>query len=76
MAAKTENKLAYTVREMAQLLGIGVNNAYELAHSEGFPCVWVSARRCVIPADGLRRWLDERAAGGAAGKTGGRLGVN
>ena len=63
---------------LAQLLGIGVNSAYDLVHAEGFPAIWVSPRRCVIPADGLRRWLDERSAdgnAGTAGKNGGRLGV-
>ncbi len=55
-------KLAYTPKEAAALLGIGHNAIYELCHQKDFPCIRVGAR-LVIPADALRRWLDVQAAG-------------
>jgi len=57
-------KLTYTVREMAQALGIGMNAAYALVHSEGFPAIWTSARRVVIPKERLHAFLNEQASNG------------
>jgi hypothetical protein len=59
-------KLSHSVREMAKLLGIGMNSAYALTHREDFPAIWISPRKCIIPADGLREWLN-REGGRANG---------
>ena len=53
-----------TVKEMAAALRIGINRAYDLCHAEGFPAVWVSERRCVIPVDSFNAWLAETAKEG------------
>jgi len=42
-------------------MGIGVNSMYELIHADGFPVVWASPRRAVIPCDKLHEWLDAQA---------------
>jgi len=55
-----------TVKEMAATLRIGINRAYDLCHAEGFPAVWVSERRCVIPVDSFNAWLCEAAKEGKA----------
>ena len=57
-------KLVYTVRELPALLGINLQSAYDLCHTQGFPAIRVSARRIVIPVDALNRWLDQQAAKG------------
>ena len=59
------DRIALTAKETAQLLGICMGNMYALIHRDGFPVIWLSPRRCAIPIDGLRRWLDEEAAKGA-----------
>ena len=56
-------KLTVTVDEMAQMLGVSRPVAYQLAHSQGFPSIRVSARRIVVPIDGLKAWLAEKAEG-------------
>ncbi len=56
----TENKLCYSVQEMAAVLGIGKNKAYDLINREGFPAVKLNGRY-VIPVDALKHWLDEQA---------------
>ena len=54
-------KMAFTVEEMARLLGISRSVAYQLAKEKDFPVIRVSDRRLIIPRKGLEKWLDERA---------------
>lgn len=54
-------RLALSVEEVADSLGISRPVAYELTRREGFPVVRVSERRLIVPVDALRRWLDEQA---------------
>lgn len=56
-------KLVYSVKELAEALGISEPTAYELIKRPGFPAVKVSERRTVIPVDALSRWLDTQAGG-------------
>ena len=55
------DKLTYSVSELAKVLGIGRNVAYELVSREDFPSVRVGQRRVVIPVDGLKVWLAKQA---------------
>ena len=57
-----EEKLAYSVSEMAKVLDIGRNTAYELVNRADFPAIKVSERRIIIPIDGLKRWLESQPA--------------
>lgn len=50
-------KLAITVKEAAQMLGIGLAGMYTLVHREDFPVIQVG-HRLVIPLEAFRRWLD------------------
>ena len=50
---------AMSVREMAKYLGIGLNTAYTMIHSPGFPVVRI-AKRVVIPKALLDKWLEEQ----------------
>jgi len=52
----TQPRLTLNVAELAYVLGIGMNNAYELVHSQGFPAIKIG-RRIVIPIKALESWL-------------------
>ena len=54
-------KLTYTVPEIAKLLGIGVNSAYTLVRSKGFPCIHIG-RKIVIPKERFNTWLNSEQA--------------
>ena len=56
-----DGRLALSVEEVADALGISRPVAYQLTHRDGFPAVRVSERRIIIPVDALRRWLDDEA---------------
>ncbi len=60
MNIKAENKMCYSVQEMAAVLGIGKNKAYNLINRADFPAVKLDGRY-IIPVDALRRWLNEQA---------------
>lgn len=49
-------KLALTVPELADALGIGRNAAYTLCETEGFPSVRIG-KRIVVPIQPLQEWL-------------------
>ena len=44
------------VREMAQMLGIGINKAYELANRRDFPSIHVGTK-IIVPIEALKRWV-------------------
>lgn len=55
---KNNDKLTYTVLEMAKALNIGRNKAYELVRTEGFPVIYIGST-IRIPIEALNRWLNE-----------------
>lgn len=55
-------KLTVTVREMAQMLGIGVCKAYELANRQDFPAIHVG-KKIIIPIEALKRWVVQAGEG-------------
>lgn len=57
---KIDSKLCYSVQEMASVLGIGRNKAYELVNQKGFPALKLDGR-IIIPVDALNRWLNQQA---------------
>jgi len=61
------DKLTMTVAEMAEQLNISKIGAYNLAHSEGFPALFIG-RRIVIPVDRFKQWVDEQATASKAGR--------
>ena len=52
-----EDKLVYTVSEIAELLGIAKIKAYELAKSKDFPAIQIG-RRIIIPKERFHEWLN------------------
>lgn len=57
-------KLTYTAKEVAGVLGVSLNTVRVLCRQPDFPAIRVSPRRIVIPVDGLKAWM-ERNAGNA-----------
>ena len=55
-------KIALSINEAAQALGISRAKLYQLINTEGFPSVRLGARR-MINAKKLQEWLDERTGG-------------
>lgn len=51
-------KIALSVPEMAEALGIGKSKAYELVNMAGFPAVRVG-KKIIVSKDGLKRWLEQ-----------------
>ena len=49
-------KLAYSVKELPEVLGISRPTAYELVHRSDFPTISVG-KRILIPKAALDRWL-------------------
>lgn len=55
------SKIVYSVQEVADLLGIGLSAAYNLAKSEGFPCIKIGKRK-VVPIEAFHQWVKEQTA--------------
>lgn len=55
--------LVLTVKQAAQLIGVGCRPVYELARTDGFPAIKLG-NRIVIPRDALRAWLTNANTGG------------
>lgn len=59
----TVEKLAYTLDEASQLVGVSAPTMSEWVRTPGFPA-FRSGKRWIIPAAALVRWLEEQAAKG------------
>lgn len=57
----THLKMCMTVQEMAKELGIGLNHAYQLVNSAGFPVIRFGERKIRIPRAALEEWLLKQA---------------
>ncbi len=45
------------VKELANYLGIGLNSAYQLVNSKGFPALKIG-KRIVVPIEKLEQWVN------------------
>jgi len=58
-------KLACSVREMAQLLGIGMNSAYAICHRQDFKAaIWLTPKKCIISVEALAEWMRQEGGKG------------
>ena len=55
-------KMALSVVEAAELLGLCPKSVYELTRREDFPA-FKAGSRTIISAEGLREWVQKQAAG-------------
>ena len=58
-------KLTLSVPEAAKMLGLCTARVYELSRMPSFPA-FKCGNRTVISLEGLREWVKQQAAGGAA----------
>lgn len=58
-----ENRLVYTVDEVAVMLGISESYAYKLAKARTFPVLQLG-RRMVVPKEKFEIWLNESSTRG------------
>ena len=57
-----ELPLMLSVPDVADVLGIGRANAYELVRSEGFPALKIGSR-IIVPKDDFILWIRNQTAG-------------
>ena len=55
-----KEQLVYTVFELADALKIGINKAYKLVRTPGFPVI-KNGQNYLVPKDSLKEWLKEQA---------------
>jgi excisionase family DNA binding protein len=53
-----------SVGDIAAILGMSMNKAYELCHSKEFPCIKVGKRKMIIPKPAFINWLNNPKTGG------------
>lgn len=58
---KSCSKVAYSVKEAAEALGIGRSTMFEYIHMDGFPAYKLGGKT-FIDAQGLREWSAQNAA--------------
>lgn len=56
-------KLTYTTKEAAALIGISIPKMLELCHREDFPAIWIG-RAIRIPKIEFNAWLSREATRG------------
>lgn len=59
-------KLAYSVVEVAQVLGISRPKVYDLLHRDDFPAFKIGGR-VLVSVEGLRKWVAAQAGGTEGG---------
>lgn len=52
-----DNRLVYTVNEVAELLGVSESHAYKLAKAHTFPVLQLG-KRMVVPKEKFQIWLN------------------
>ena len=57
-----ELPLMLSVPDVAEVLGIGRANAYELVRSEGFPAIKIGSR-IIVPKDEFISWIKRQTDG-------------
>lgn len=55
------DKVAFSIKEAAEALGISRPKMYDLIYREDFPAFHVGTR-VLIPVDGLRQWAADQVA--------------
>ena len=56
-----ELPLMLTVQDVADVLGIGLAHAYEVAHRKDFPTITLGSR-IIVPRDKFMAWIEEQAS--------------
>ncbi|MDF2820210.1 MAG: hypothetical protein K0R15_651 [Clostridiales bacterium] len=54
-----DEKVIYTVKELKELLGIGINQCYTLINTDQFPIKHIG-KKIVIPVKPFKEWLNKK----------------
>ena len=57
-----ELPLMLTAADISGILGMSLNNCYELLKTPGFPVIYVSKCRMVVPKDKFIAWMDKQVS--------------
>lgn len=57
-------KVAYSVPELAKVLGISKSLVYTLISKNEIPYCRIGEKRILIPAEKLHEWLNQQVVGG------------
>ena len=60
-------KVAFTAKDIQQLIGVSLPTVYNLFNTEGFPVVCVG-RKKIVPRDAFFAWLNEQAKSVESGR--------
>lgn len=55
-------KIVFTVKEVSQMLGIGINQTYALVKKNNFPSIKIG-QQYFIPKDQFKEWLKKESIG-------------
>lgn len=55
---KNLNRRTYTIKELAEVLGVSENKARQITHAKGFPVLVIGVRRLTVISR-LDQWLEE-----------------
>jgi Prophage CP4-57 regulatory protein (AlpA). len=47
----------FGVKKLAEILGVGLNTAYDLCNRQDFPTIRLGKRQIRITREGLQQWL-------------------
>lgn len=50
--------ILFTVKDIKEIFGCGINQAYQIVHSGGFPKIQIG-NKFYIPKDKFEKWLDK-----------------
>jgi len=60
LEVKAVKKSVYTIREVAQMMGIAEGTVRKMVHDNQIPSFRPSPRRIIIPAAAFEKWLEEQ----------------
>ena len=55
-----EGKIVYTVKEVADLLGVSTITVYNMCKEYGFPSIKVGKKKIVILKEKYEKWMEEK----------------
>lgn len=58
-----ETQQILTIRDVSQILHIGINQARSLVHRKDFPKIVIGKKKCIIPQAAFNEWLTHGGIG-------------
>lgn len=61
MSITSEIRCIRRISGLMEALNVSRPTAMRLAHTPGFPAIWLGERNLIVPVDALNAWLAEQA---------------